>query len=427
MDWDKDHVDLNWTPPTNDGGAPIEGYVVEMKEKFSPFWKEVKELSADQLTATITNLKEGSEYEFRIRAKNKAGLGDPSDPSDSVVAKPRHLAPKIDRTAIEEIKVRAGSNFQLNIPVSGEPPPTVTWMFSGEPLESSERIKIENPDYRTKFMVKNALRSDTGTYIIKAENENGTDTAEVKVLVYDRPGEPKGPLKADNVHKNGCTLTWKEPDDDGGAEINHYIVEKQDVKTGRWTFAGEAATTNMDIDDLIPGHEYKFRVKAINKYGESDPLENTQPIIAKDPFDIAGKPGTPEIVDWDKDHADLQWSPPLDDGGAAIEKYIIEKKMANGDWEYAEEVPADQTTTTVGHFKEGATYQFRVKAINKAGESIPSDPSRTLIAKARNLPPKIDRSNLNEIRIKTGVLSNLTSKLKESHHQKFLGSTMKHH
>ncbi|KAK6110371.1 Fibronectin type III domain family protein [Brugia pahangi] len=402
IDWDNDHIDLKWTSPTNDGGAPIEGYVIEMKEKFAPFWKEIKEVSADQLTTTIPNLKDGSEYEFRIRAKNKAGFGDPSDPSDSIIAKPRHLLPKIDRTAIEEIRVRAGLNFQLNIPVSGEPPPTVTWMFSGQPLVSSERIKIENPDYRTKFVVKRALRSDTGIYIIKAENKNGTDTVEVKVFVYDRPGEPKGPLKTDNVHKNGCTLVWKEPDDDGGIEINHYIIEKQDVKSGRWTFAGEAATTTMKIDDLTPGHEYKFRVKAVNKYGESDPLETTQPIIAKDPFDTAGKPGTPEIIDWDKEHVDLRWNPPLDDGGAAIEKYVIEKKMANSDWEYAEEVPADQTTTTMNHLKEGATYQFRVKAINKAGESTPSDPSCTFVAKARNLPPKIDRSNLNEIRIKTG-------------------------
>uniref|UniRef100_A0A915Q578 non-specific serine/threonine protein kinase n=1 Tax=Setaria digitata TaxID=48799 RepID=A0A915Q578_9BILA len=401
-DWDKDHVDLEWTPPTNDGGASIEGYVIEMKEKFAPFWKEVKEVLPNQLTATISNLKEGSEYEFRIRAKNKAGLGDPSDPSNSVIAKPRHLAPKIDRNAIEEIKVRAGANFQLNIPVSGEPPPTITWTFSGEQLESTERIKIENPDYRTKFAVKRALHSDTGTYIIKAENENGIDVAEVKVLVYDRPGEPKGPLNVCDIRKNGCNLSWNEPDDDGGAEVTHYVVEKQDVKTGRWTFVGEAGTTNMQIDDLTPGHEYKFRIKSVNKYGESDPLEAIEPIIAKDPFDTAGKPGTPEIVDWDKEHVDLRWDPPLDDGGAPIEKYFIEKKMENGDWEYAEEVSSDQTATTIKQLKEGATYQFRVKAINKAGASTPSDPSRTLVGKARNLPPKIDRSNLNEIRIKVG-------------------------
>jgi len=30
----------------------------------------------------------------------------------------------------------------------------------------------------------------------------------------------------------------------------------------------------------------------------------------------------PELVDWDKDHVDLAWKPPKNDGGAAIEKYL---------------------------------------------------------------------------------------------------------
>lgn len=88
-DWDKDHVDLEWKPPANDGGAPIEEYVVEMKDEFSPFWNEVAHVPASQTNATVANLKEGSKYEFRIRAKNKAGLGDPSD-SASAVAKARN-------------------------------------------------------------------------------------------------------------------------------------------------------------------------------------------------------------------------------------------------------------------------------------------------------------------------------------------------
>lgn len=38
-------------------------------------------------------------------------------------------------------------------------------------------------------------------------------------------------------------------------------------------------------------------------------------IIAKNPWDVPGKPQDVKIVDWDKDHMDLEWKPPIIDGG----------------------------------------------------------------------------------------------------------------
>lgn len=38
------------------------------------------------------------------------------------------------------------------------------------------------------------------------------------------------------------------------------------------------------------------------------------------------KPGTPEITDYDHESVNLKWTKPESDGGAPIEKYIIEKK-----------------------------------------------------------------------------------------------------
>lgn len=43
-------------------------------------------------------------------------------------------------------------------------------------------------------------------------------------------------------------------------------------------------------------------------------------------IDEPGKPGKPEVVDWDKDHVDLKWEKPINDGGAPISGYIIEKR-----------------------------------------------------------------------------------------------------
>lgn len=73
-----------------DGGAPVETYIIEMKDKFSPLWTKALEVPAGQTAATIAGLTQGEEYQFRVKAKNKAGPGAPSEESDSVVAKPRH-------------------------------------------------------------------------------------------------------------------------------------------------------------------------------------------------------------------------------------------------------------------------------------------------------------------------------------------------
>lgn len=103
-----------------------------------------------------------------------------------------------------------------------------------------------------------------------------------------KPGQPEGPLEVSDIHKDGCTLKWKRPKDDGGEPIENYVVEKLDPETGIWLPVGKTtgAVPEMKVDGLVPGHDYKFRVKAVNKEGESEPLETVGTITAKDPFSM---------------------------------------------------------------------------------------------------------------------------------------------
>jgi len=41
---------------------------------------------------------------------------------------------------------------------------------------------------------------------------------------------------------------------------------------------------NFKVTGLIPKKKYKFRVRAVNKEGESEPLETTDAIEAKNPY-----------------------------------------------------------------------------------------------------------------------------------------------
>lgn len=133
------------------------------------------------------------------------------------------------------------------------------------------------------------------------------------VLFQDHPGKPEGPMKVTDVTKETCTVSWRPPLDNGGCPIEKYVVEKQDVARGGWTPAGEVNgdATALNVTKLAPGKEYLFRVRAVNKEGESEPLEASKAILAKNPFDEPSVPGTPEIADWDQNHVDLEWKPPV--------------------------------------------------------------------------------------------------------------------
>lgn len=98
------------------------------------------------------------------------------------------------------------------------------------------------------------------------------------------PGKPKGPLKVSDVTKTGCKVKWEKPEDDGGKPITGYLVEKLDKSTGRWVPVGRSTEPEMEIKGLQDGHEYEFRVKALNEEGESEPLHTDGSIIAKNPY-----------------------------------------------------------------------------------------------------------------------------------------------
>ena len=56
------------------------------------------------------------------------------------------------------------------------------------------------------------------------------------------------------------------------------------------------------------------------------------------PTDEPDAPKNLKATDWDKDHVDLKWEPPVSDGGSPITGYLVEKKDKYGNWEKALEV-----------------------------------------------------------------------------------------
>ncbi len=161
------------------------------------------------------------------------------------------------------------------------------------------------------------------------------------------------------------------------------MVEKRDLKTGSWVPVSTFATnTFFTVPKLVEGHEYEFRVMAENLFGRSEPLVTDKPIVAKDPFVPPGKPGRPHCTEHDRDHIDIEWSAPYDDGGARVESYDIERKdMKTGRWIKVNTEPVRGTKYHDVRVQDGHQYEYRVVGVNKAGPGEPSDPSKIITAK----------------------------------------------
>ena len=84
----------------------------------------------------------------------------------------------------------------------------------------------------------------------------------------------------------------------------------------------------LELSDLRAGESYQFRVCALNAAGTSKPSEASAPVVAKDAFDVPGKPGTPEVKETTADSASLEWKAPDSDGGSPITGYTVEMRLS---------------------------------------------------------------------------------------------------
>jgi len=171
--------------------------------------------------------------------------------------------------------------IRLKVPFIARPAARITWFFDDEPIALTEDVQIETTDTQTSLRIAAAKRWHCGEFRVLAENENGEDSAPILVTVTAPPSQPGKPVVID-IAGTTCVLRWEEIQDDGGADVKHYIVEYFRDVWDVWLKAKTTKDCQANIEDLIPGSRYKFRIKVENAYGISEASEES------DAFDVGG-------------------------------------------------------------------------------------------------------------------------------------------
>lgn len=73
-----DSITLRWNSPKDDGGLPVERFILEKRQDGSNKWQKVaSNIGFKETKVTARNLTRGSDYDFRLVAVNEMGESDP--------------------------------------------------------------------------------------------------------------------------------------------------------------------------------------------------------------------------------------------------------------------------------------------------------------------------------------------------------------
>ncbi|XP_012166068.3 titin [Bombus terrestris] len=217
------------------------------------------------------------EGEIKCTATNRAGHA--STKARLILEAPPKI--RLPRQYEDGLLFEQDETIRLKVSLAGRPPASVIWYHDGEVVSSDERHIFETMDGESILKIPDAKRIDRGEYTVKAINKLGEDTSSFLVTVTDRPARP-GKATVTMTLGRSVTLSWTEPEDDGGCKIGTYIVEYYRVGWDVWLKAITSRQTKATLSELIEGSEYKFRVKAENPYGVSEPSEESDVIFIPD-------------------------------------------------------------------------------------------------------------------------------------------------
>ncbi len=375
-------IDLRWNAPSANG-APITGYAVECRLGGTAVAtgncgssSYTRYATVSGTSTTITGLANGTAYDIRVRAANRAGSGAWATIAATPATRPR-IPTNVEATA-------SGRNIQVTwtAPASGGAPITrYTVQSCSGGCTSWRSTTVSGNPPATTATISGLATATTYRVRVRAVNSAGesgwsaTDTATTPT----RPETPTD-LTVTVSGPDKLTATWTAPVSVSG--VSHYNVQRCTARansdgtwrcTSGWSNAGTATDTSHVVTGLNGSTDYSVRVQAENAAGTSG-WSNTY-TAPTDP------PTSPGVIDdltatAGNRQVRLSWTAPAANG-APITRYEvtcedIDQVVTTGSC--SEDVPTlyrptSSTSITVRRLTNGIKYRFAVTAFNSASFS----------------------------------------------------------
>uniref|UniRef100_A0A8D0AB51 Myomesin-1 n=1 Tax=Sander lucioperca TaxID=283035 RepID=A0A8D0AB51_SANLU len=247
-----DSLVLLWKPPVYQGRDPVNGFYIDIKEADAPeeVWRG-----------------EGERFVFRVRAQNKAGVGECSDVTEPV--------PALTKPGTKEIVVDVNDDgiISLNYEFCDLTPDSkFVWSKNYEEITDSSRLTIETKGNKSKAIFNTLEEEDIGIYSCLVTHTDGASSSynlseeELKRLLevsHDHKF-PIIPLKSElavELLEKGKVRFWLQADKISANGKVDYIFNEKAVSQGekyKMNFDKNTGVIEMIMESLTPADEGTF-------------------------------------------------------------------------------------------------------------------------------------------------------------------------
>ncbi|NXF12757.1 IGFN1 protein, partial [Smithornis capensis] len=272
-------ITIQWKPPKDDGGKPVQRYVVERQQVGKNNWETLGETPRSCTSFTTTKVEEDTSYYFRVRAVNAEGTSDALESGEvKAVGKASPGAPdppeivsasKDSITISWKVPRKTGASQIVGYVVQKRKKGTMTWLpVTNAPIKD-KKLKVTNlkKGVQYEFRVAAVNAAGTGDASDPSQPVCARDPTESLGQVQD--------LKVSSCDSTSVTLMWSSPEVRDGNAVKGYEVELRPFQSPSWTkrLSLPSDTTTCTLKGLQAKQKYVLRVRALSDSGPGEPME----------------------------------------------------------------------------------------------------------------------------------------------------------